>query len=803
MRLNSLVIKNFRVIRSVNIDFGDQVTGIIGQNGAGKSSIIEAISWVLYGNTAARSGKDEIKSEFALPQDNCEVELSFSINGEKYKIIRQLIGKREHPEVQLFRGDNSESVGVKETQKYVGELLGLDWKGFNTSFLARQQELNALSDLQPKKRQDHLAGMLGIEKIDKAIKKTKEDIRRYKDRVQLLENQVGESSQLEKRIADLSRKQTELKQKQNKLNSELKYAEKALKNKSDSYQKYQESKSEWVKLSAQTDAVNSTLNTQNDNLERLNKEFEELKKLAQKAEKLKIEVVELPQLKRDFDNLKTAKTQFELVLQLQNRISEQENKKEKITLEFDKLAKKLKEYNFQLSEIPENIDSLAQQCKTELEEKREDYSDQKAIVETVKSQIEILKNQMKDINQFGPESVCDRCQRPFGDDLHGIKDHLNKELSKLSLLNESKSQKLMKLKKIGLVLKSKSEELDKSVNLYKEISINTSSSNREKASYNQQLQDVILSIEKDINQLREIDKVKFDENQFSDLADKIKYLENKQKELSLYQGKLSRQPIVDEDINNIQSRIKNSGQELDDLQKQKEKLSFSESSFQIAKEELESVQTKMDSIRNLNIANNTELKVTQKDFESQMERLDQLQKISQKLDESRDKQFYGQKLSQLFSEFREHLISRIRPTLSDFSSKLMEEMSDGRYSMVELDEDYNLRLMDSGSFFGIERFSGGEKDLANLCLRLSISLALTESAGLDRSFIILDEVFGSQDDERKELILKALANLKQRFPQILLITHVEDIRDRVDALIELNRKPSGWSEIEIFGQVQN
>ena len=83
--------------------------------------------------------------------------------------------------------------------------------------------------------------------------------------------------------------------------------------------------------------------------------------------------------------------------------------------------------------------------------------------------------------------------------------------------------------------------------------------------------------------------------------------------------------------------------------------------------------------------------------------------------------------------------------------------------------------------------------------RLAISLALTEAAGLSRSFVILDEVFGSQDNERKELILRSLANLKQRFPQILLITHIEDIKDGVEQVIEVIPTQAGWSEVRVNG----
>ena len=126
-------------------------------------------------------------------------------------------------------------------------------------------------------------------------------------------------------------------------------------------------------------------------------------------------------------------------------------------------------------------------------------------------------------------------------------------------------------------------------------------------------------------------------------------------------------------------------------------------------------------------------------------------------------------------------------------------MTNEKEYMVQLDEKYELRVMDSGQFVGVERFSGGEKDLANLCLRLAISLSITESDGLRGSFIILDEVFGSQDNERKENILRSLAKLKNRFPQIILITHIEDLKEGVEQIIEVKQNESQISEVIVHG----
>ena len=80
-------------------------------------------------------------------------------------------------------------------------------------------------------------------------------------------------------------------------------------------------------------------------------------------------------------------------------------------------------------------------------------------------------------------------------------------------------------------------------------------------------------------------------------------------------------------------------------------------------------------------------------------------------------------------------------------------------------------------------------------MRLAISWMIAESSGAEFSFIILDEVFGSQDIQRKENILKALAGLKGRFRQIFLITHIEDIKDSVDNLITVVENEDGTSQV--------
>jgi exonuclease SbcC len=93
--------------------------------------------------------------------------------------------------------------------------------------------------------------------------------------------------------------------------------------------------------------------------------------------------------------------------------------------------------------------------------------------------------------------------------------------------------------------------------------------------------------------------------------------------------------------------------------------------------------------------------------------------------------------------------------------------------------------------------SGGEEDLAQLSLRLAISQLIAERAGQDFSLLVLDEIFGSLDDIRRHNVVELLRGLTDRFEQVILITHIESVRDRLDRVIELTYdEESGATRIE-------
>ena len=85
------------------------------------------------------------------------------------------------------------------------------------------------------------------------------------------------------------------------------------------------------------------------------------------------------------------------------------------------------------------------------------------------------------------------------------------------------------------------------------------------------------------------------------------------------------------------------------------------------------------------------------------------------------------------------------------------------------------------------RFSGSETDLANLALRVAISMHLSRMAGADVGMMVLDEVLGSLDAERRDLMVQALSRLADRFHQLFVITHAEPVKDAFPASIEVRK----------------
>jgi exonuclease SbcC len=134
-----------------------------------------------------------------------------------------------------------------------------------------------------------------------------------------------------------------------------------------------------------------------------------------------------------------------------------------------------------------------------------------------------------------------------------------------------------------------------------------------------------------------------------------------------------------------------------------------------------------------------------------------------------------------YTDIRGGLNEHLRPEISELASGFLAELTDGRYTDLELDEDYNIIVKEDDIPKPV--ISGGEEDLAHLVLRLAISQMIADRAGQAFSLLILDEVFGSLDESRRHHVVELLRRLHDRFEQVILITHIESVREGLDRVL--------------------
>jgi DNA repair protein SbcC/Rad50 len=145
-----------------------------------------------------------------------------------------------------------------------------------------------------------------------------------------------------------------------------------------------------------------------------------------------------------------------------------------------------------------------------------------------------------------------------------------------------------------------------------------------------------------------------------------------------------------------------------------------------------------------------------------------------------------EKLKAVMSEFKTHINARVAPRIGEVASDMYSRITRGRYQHIEVSPEFDFYIYDNGERYPIERFSGGEIDLANLVLRIAISKTLGElSGGGNIGFLAFDEVFGSQDEERRIQIMEAFHTISESYRQIFLISHETEIKEMFERVVEL------------------
>jgi DNA repair protein SbcC/Rad50 len=290
--------------------------------------------------------------------------------------------------------------------------------------------------------------------------------------------------------------------------------------------------------------------------------------------------------------------------------------------------------------------------------------------------------------------------------------------------------------------------------------------------------------------------LKFDFEEYDKNAKRLEELEDAHEKYPKAKAKLDEKARSEEMLLRVTKERKDLEIELKTTLSELKKVNYDAKDHERITEEFDAANSALS--KEYNVRNDLKLEMERlaTQIKEKTKEIDDAEKAKDNINALTISQEKQERFINLVNNYRRFLISRIRPKLSELSGTLLAELTAGKYTGVELDEEYNLFIYDGNTKYPLQRFSGGEADVANLCLRLAISQLIAEASGIETGFIILDEIFGSQDLQRKGLIIQALNNLSKKFRQIILITHVEDIKDSVENIIEIVENEEGISKVK-------
>ena len=212
--ITAVELGNFLSHSDTTLEFDNGVTVFVGNNGAGKSSIIDAITFALFGQHTRKSNKGLIKRG----TNHAFAKVTFNLNGKQYRAERKIDAKGELAAklsenvngnwIQIAAGERKQ-FGESMTSE-VEKRIGLDFEKLKIASIVQQGELNTIIKAKPKEFKELLNAIIGIDKLDVAAEAMKIISKDFRENIR--ENIGYDDTQIEILSKDLEKFYDELKE---------------------------------------------------------------------------------------------------------------------------------------------------------------------------------------------------------------------------------------------------------------------------------------------------------------------------------------------------------------------------------------------------------------------------------------------------------------------------------------------------------------------------------------------------------------------------------------------------------------
>jgi exonuclease SbcC len=784
MRLIRLRLRNFRQHADTEVHFRPGLTGIIGPNGAGKSTILEAIAWAVYGAPAARGTNDTIRFNRAGARTRVEVELEFGLGGHEFRVVRTL----SSAEVYLDGGAAPVAATLGGATAYLQARIGMSREEFFNTYFTGQKELQFLSAMGPAERGRFLSQVLGYERLRRAQDLTRTRRNELRHEIKGLRTALGDLDEIvaerraaEQRVADAIAAHGAARE-------ALEDAGLVVRELAPRWQQAQATRELFRNLTHAIDTAERERDAARRDVLRAEGELESVAKAEAELAPLRLLLADLPAVTTDCER------QAELA-----RKDERRKALARQLAELDEQVARARERLARVEQAPELEKKYAEELEARRAERAEaerdsdekktawlrDRQDAETKLGTYRDRGVELKEQIRQCRELGPEGACPTCGRPMGADYERLLDEMEDQwvtivqdgkwwasrLDQLKEKPEDVAEAELRVRALAEQVDACSRKLTRCEEAVKELKMLRA--------------EQVQREERRASLAAEVEAVPagYDRAEHDAVEARLRTLRETEKRAARLEEAATRRPAWERDRLDAQARETAAAERGRAAAAERAALAFSEEAFAALRTEYEAASERFRRAELRATELRGQVATAEQGLQGAMHREAEYHQRAGDIVERELDLRYHEELDLAFSELRAELNAQVRPELSEIASTFLAQLTDGRYTAMEIDDAYNILVLDEGEEKPV--ISGGEEDVANLVLRLSLSQMIAERAGHPLSLLILDEVFGSLDVARRDNVVQLLHHLEDRFEQVILITHIEGIRESLDQVLRV------------------
>lgn len=762
--LNSLRLINFRRHVDTEIDLSNdaQIVAIAGRNGSGKSSILEGIVYGFYGEGKnGRRGLAKLVRRAAV-HEGMQVELSFTVGDVTYDITRRF--EKGKSSATMFANGNKVMQSPDGVTAEVTRVLGMDAVGFRLAVIAQQFDVDGLADLTPARRKATVTRLLRQDALTTATKQARDLYRRELDIVRAM----GAGPDLDALQAELSAARTELDEAQAAVRDSrevLLTVDAELAATADVEANWQAAQ---IAL-ARADATAAATRAESDRIE---------------AEVREVRVPgEVPAPERSVDKITVEISEVNVAIARGQSARELADEAAATRADLEKVTARLAELETTLgTDTPATVAMAVTKVGRSITEAEGRLKGHESARDELRTTYGSIDGQLAELRRRSAAAatlgdVCDACEQSISDEHKHQQEaaraervaQLETELKQTLTAGEALAQQVAAAGAEIAALRAERDQLTRRRGTVEAGVREREDLERRRAQYTARL-DRIVAEPVDLEALftrkglLEIEKAQAEQAEQVARAREaaLERLQRLQDALAAVterlEAALSARAAAEPDADLIKAHARR----------------------------LELVQRRADEAELVG-AVETEAAAAAERVTSVERAVAGAAEQHARAAKHRDAANRAAKAAQVLSETASKMATLIRPALEGEISTLLQQLSEGRFTAVRVSDDYEITVEDDGKFEPLTEFSGGESVLIALATRLALANVVSGRHGSGGAgFLILDEVFGSQDETRREAILGGLRTLRAFYGQILLISHVGGFEEAADRVLQVS-----------------